>query len=145
MIDLDYILSKHPGAKVFEDGFKVEDAKSSKEAGEVLPIVQKKKWGGEAWLYYGDQYALKILYVNQGQRLSLQRHKQKTETWSVIKGNPEIVLGEKTLTIKPGDVIHLPAGTVHRLCAPNNDIEVLEVSTPELWDLERLEDDYNRK
>lgn len=145
MIDLDYILSKHPGAKVFEDGFDAGEAKYKGGAGLVLPIVQKKKWGGEAWLIYTDKYALKILYVNQGNRLSLQKHKQKEETWNIIKGSPEITLGEKVFKAKVGDIIHLPAGTIHRLSAPDGDIEVMEVSTPELWDLERIQDDYGRK
>ena len=145
MIDLDYILKKHPGAKVFEDGFDVTEAKYGGEAGKVTPVVQKKKWGGEAWLVYTDKYALKILYVNQGNRLSLQKHKVKQETWQVLKGAPEITLGDKVFTVSVGDVIHLPAGSIHRLSAPTNDIEVLEVSSPELWDLERIEDEYNRQ
>ena len=77
MIDVDYILKQHPGAKVYEDGFEVTEAKHNGVAGKVVPIVQKKKWGGEAWLIFTDKYALKILYVNKGNRLSLQRHKQK--------------------------------------------------------------------
>ena len=145
MIDLDYILSKHPGAKVYEDGFEAKEAKHNGSAGKINPIVQKKRWGGEAWLIYTDKYALKILYVNQGNRLSLQKHKLKQETWNVIKGEPEITLGEKIFKAKVGDIIHLPAGTIHRLSAPNGDIEVMEVSTPELDDLERIEDDYGRK
>ncbi|MDR3642394.1 MAG: cupin domain-containing protein [Candidatus Doudnabacteria bacterium] len=145
MIDLDYILKQYPGAKVFDDGFEVGEAKYGGGAGLVLPIIQKKKWGGEAWLIYTDKYALKILFVSQGNRLSLQKHKQKVETWSVLKGHPEITLGDKKFTAEPGQIIHLPAGTIHRLAATDDDIEVLEVSTAELWDLERIEDDYGRE
>jgi mannose-6-phosphate isomerase len=145
MITLDYILKQHLGAKVFEDGFEVTDAKYDGKAGKVTPIVQKKKWGGEAWLIYTDKYALKILYVSQGSRLSLQRHKQKEETWNVLKGNPQITLGENAIIASPGEVIHVPPGTIHRIAAQTDDVEILEVSTSELWDLERLEDDYNRE
>ncbi len=145
MIDIDYILRKHPGAKVFEDGFEVSEAKYSGGAGLVQTIVQKKRWGGEAWLIYNDKYALKILYISQGSRLSLQKHRQKEETWNVLKGEPEITLGDKIFTGKAGEVIHVPPETVHRLSAPNGDVEILEVSSPELWDLERIEDDYNRE
>lgn len=144
MIDIDYILKQYPGSKVYEDGFEVTKAKHSGAAGTVLPIVQKKKWGGEAWLIYTDKYALKILYVNQGNRFSLQRHKQKEETWNILKGQPEIILNGKVINAKPGDIIHIPPGTVHRLTALNGDVEVLEVSSSELWDLDRLEDDYKR-
>jgi mannose-6-phosphate isomerase-like protein (cupin superfamily) len=144
MIDINYILSKYPGAKVFEDGFDVKEALYSGVAGKVVPIVQKKLWGGEVWLIYNSKYALKILYISQGQRLSLQRHKEKVETWSILAGEPEIVLGEQIIQAKVGEVYHVPAGTAHRLSAVKGDVEILEVSSPELWDLERIEDDYNR-
>lgn len=145
MIDVNYILNKHPGAKVFEDGFEVTEAKYAGAAGEVQTIVQKKRWGGEAWLIYNDKYALKILYISQGSRLSLQKHHQKEETWNVLKGEPEITLGDKIFAGRVGEVVHVPPGTVHRLSAPNGDVEILEVSSPELWDLERIQDDYNRE
>ena len=144
MIDIDYILKQYPGAKVYEDGFEVAKAKYNGSAGIVTPIIQEKKWGGEAWLIYTDAYALKILYVSQGQRLSLQRHDKKTESWSVLKGHPEITLNSEVFKAAPGQVIHIPVGTIHRLAAVDDDVEVLEISTPELWDLERIEDDYGR-
>ncbi|MFA5991311.1 MAG: cupin domain-containing protein [Candidatus Doudnabacteria bacterium] len=144
MIDINYILSKYPGAKVFEDGFNVSEAIHSGQAGKVVPIVQKKRWGGEVWLIYNNKYALKILYISQGQRLSLQRHKQKEETWNIIKGQPEILLGGQTIHALPGEIYHVPPDTIHRLFAEKDDVEILEVSSPELWDLERIEDDYNR-
>jgi mannose-6-phosphate isomerase-like protein (cupin superfamily) len=145
MIDINYILKKYPGAKIYEDGFEVTKAKYTGVAGQIMPIVQKKRWGGEAWLIYTDKYALKILYVSQGNRLSLQKHHKKEETWNVLKGNPEITLGDKVFKAGPGEIIHIPAGTIHRLATPDGDAEVLEVSTAELWDLERLQDDYGRQ
>ena len=76
MIDINYILSQYPDAKVFEDGFEVSQAKYNGGAGRVAPIIQKKKWGGEAWLIYTDKYAVKILYISRGNRFSLQRHRR---------------------------------------------------------------------
>ncbi|MCL5666770.1 MAG: cupin domain-containing protein [Patescibacteria group bacterium] len=145
MIDINYILSQYPGAKLYQDGFEVSLAKHNGAAGKIVPAVQEKKWGGEAWLVYTDKYALKMLYISQGHRLSLQRHQKKEETWQVAKGRAEITLGSQKFVASPGDVIHVAPGTVHRLAAPNGDVEILEVSSPELWDLERIEDDYHRK
>ena len=144
MIDVNHILSQFPGAKVFKDGFEVSQAKHAGREGLASPVIQEKKWGGEAWLIYTDKYALKILYVSQGSRLSLQKHRKKEETWDVLKGEPEITLGGKVFTAKPGQIIHVPPGTTHRIATPNSDVEILEVSSAELWDLERLEDDYGR-
>lgn len=143
-MDIDYILKQYPGAKIYDDGFEVTQAKHNGSVGNTIPIIQKKNWGGEVWLIYTDKYALKILYINKGNRLSLQRHKQKEETWNILKGEPEITLNQTSIQAKPGDVIHIPAGTIHRLAASKSDVEVLEVSSSELWDLERIEDDYNR-
>lgn len=132
-------------AQKFPDGFKVELAKHFGEVGAVKPSLQEKKWGWELWLVFTDKYALKVLHVNKGHRLSLQRHKQKEESWLVISGEPELRLGETSQVYKEGSLLHIPTGTVHRISAPNGDIEILEVSTPELADVERLEDDYGRQ
>lgn len=132
-------------ARSFPDGFNVELARHSGEPGAVKPSIQEKKWGWELWLVFTDKYALKVLYVNKGHRLSLQRHKQKQESWLVLSGEPELRLGELSQVYKSGDLLHIPAGTVHRVSAPGSDIEILEVSTPELADVERLEDDYGRR
>jgi mannose-6-phosphate isomerase len=133
-------------AKHFPDGFDPGLAKHGGSAGKVESAVQEKKWGWELWLVYTDKYALKILHVNKGGRLSLQRHSQKQESWVVLAGEPELtVTQDKVAAYSAGDVLHIPPGTVHRIAAPSGDVEILEVSTPELSDLERLEDDYGRK
>ena len=46
--------------------------------------------------------------------------------------------------MKPGDSFHITPDTVHRMVAID-DTEVLEVSTPDLDDVVRLEDAYGRE
>jgi len=128
------------------DGFKVEQALHSGKAGSIQSNVQEKLWGWELWLVYiRNKYALKVLHVNQGERLSLQRHEKKEESWFVLMGHPELRIGDETFRAEPGDRNHIPTGTIHRISAPEDDVEILEVSTPELWDVVRIEDDYGRK
>jgi mannose-6-phosphate isomerase-like protein (cupin superfamily) len=109
----------------------------------LKPKVVPKPWGEEVWLVHNDRYALKILRINQGKRFSLQLHEVKTETWYVTKGELEVRLGEETFKALPGDTIHVPPKTIHRLKALT-ETEFIEVSTPELDDVVRLEDDFGR-
>lgn len=107
-----------------------------------------KPWGYELLWAENPRYLGKILCVMAGKRLSLQYHKVKDETMFVQKGNAILEYGEKPTELKsvelgPGQTWHIPAGMVHRLKAVT-DIEVVEVSTSEIADVVRLEDDYGR-
>lgn len=104
-----------------------------------------KPWGGERLLVRGEHYAAKVLFLAGGQRTSKQWHRAKVETLSVIAGTLVVRTDDGTpVTLGAGDVLHIPAGTVHTLVAPSGDVTVFEVSTPELDDVVRLEDRYGR-
>jgi mannose-6-phosphate isomerase-like protein (cupin superfamily) len=107
-----------------------------------------KPWGYEIIWAENPKYLGKILNVMAGKRLSLQYHKIKDETIIVQKGTLKLEVGTsksdlKTLTLNEGQSYHIPAGTIHRMSAIT-DTEVFEVSTPEITDVVRIEDDYNR-
>jgi quercetin dioxygenase-like cupin family protein len=116
---------------------------------EVKPGVFRvdKPWGYELLWAKTDRYAGKIIHVNAGHALSLQYHNQKTETVYLASGRLlyELQEGERLVgrELSPGDRIHVPAGTVHRMTALE-DADIFEVSTPELDDVVRLEDRYGR-
>jgi quercetin dioxygenase-like cupin family protein len=116
---------------------------------EVKPGVFRvdKPWGYELLWAKTDRYAGKIIHVNAGHALSLQYHNQKTETVYLASGRLlyELQEGERLVgrELSPGDRIHVPAGTVHRMTAIE-DADIFEVSTPELDDVVRLEDRYGR-
>ena len=107
------------------------------------PQRTQKPWGHEELLVRGP-YVLKRLFVRGGQRLSLQYHERKVETLLVASGEAEILLDGVLRRYRPGDIVHVPAGAVHRIGAADGDVELLEASTPELEDVVRLEDDYGR-
>lgn len=89
-----------------------------------------KPWGKELILIKGKRLVLKIIYINPHSRLSLQYHKKK----------------EEVMIFPNGDVSYIKAKQKHRLTNPSNKlIKIIEVSTPELNDIVRLEDDYGRK
>lgn len=106
-----------------------------------------KPWGYELRFARTDRYCGKVLFIRAGQQLSLQLHRQKDEAFLVHEGTLDLVLGQgsaqRVERVAPGEARHLPPGTVHRFRAVT-DCLLFEVSTPELEDVVRLEDDYGR-
>jgi mannose-6-phosphate isomerase-like protein (cupin superfamily) len=106
-----------------------------------------KPWGHETIWAETDRYVGKLLHIRAGHRLSRQYHKKKDETFFIQAGEMDLEIGQgaelKTLRMRPGDAFHCVPGTVHRMVAAT-DVDVIEVSTPELDDVVRLEDAYGR-
>ena len=114
------------------------------------PTRVDKPWGHEIWWARTERYVGKLLHVKQGQSLSLQYHNVKDETIRILSGRllfetkPKDAPGEmRRIEMKPGDTFHIAPLTLHRMTALE-DTDVLEVSTPELDDVVRLEDRYGR-
>lgn len=110
----------------------------------------EKPWGYELIWALTDVYCGKVLFVKAGQSLSLQFHREKDESWLVQSGRAKLELGEvgetmlKEEVIGAGAAFHYAPGTVHRVTAIE-DTTILEVSTPHLDDVVRLEDAYGRE
>ena len=106
-----------------------------------------KPWGYELHWAITDRYVGKVLHIHAGHALSLQYHRRKEETILLWSGRLlfEIQEGERLVTreMRPGDRIHVPPGTTHRMTAVE-DCDIFEVSTPDLDDVVRLEDRYGR-
>jgi mannose-1-phosphate guanylyltransferase len=103
-----------------------------------------KPWGWEQLWARGPGYAAKLLFVRAGHRLSLQRHERKHETLLLTQGRATVEHGGRSSTAVAGDRFEFPPGLVHRLTALTDCLWV-EVSTAELEDVVRLEDDYGRR
>lgn len=113
------------------------------------PRRVEKPWGWELVWAEAEEYAGKLLYVRAGESLSLQYHERKDESWLVQEGRARLEVGRvdgelETVEIGPGDAFHFRPGTVHRVTAIEDTL-VIEVSTPELADVVRLEDAYGRE
>ncbi len=108
-----------------------------------------KPWGREEIFAETDSYVGKILFIKQGEALSLQYHEHKEETLRVLDGRLELVIGTSiddlsAVTLDEGTVFHIAPGTLHRMVAIS-DCRLLEVSTNQLDDVVRLEDRYGRE
>jgi len=114
------------------------------------PQKVEKPWGWELIWALTDQYCGKIIFVRAGESLSLQFHNVKDESWYVLEGRARLELGqagESTLAeevIAAGEAFRFRPGTMHRVSALE-DTRILEVSTPQLDDIVRLEDRYGRE
>jgi mannose-6-phosphate isomerase len=117
-------------------------------AGDELPQRTEKPWGHELLWVWGDRYAAKILHIEAGHRLSLQYHRVKEETLLLVRGRMVLELegphgNMERHAVIPGQLFHILPGRKHRLAALET-CDVLEVSTAELEDVVRLQDDFGR-
>lgn len=108
-----------------------------------------KPWGHEQIWALTDRYCGKILVIETGRRLSLQLHRQKDEWIQVLSGRLRLLLEDdggvdRVLELGPGEGAHVPVGRRHRYEAIER-AELIEVSTPELDDVVRLQDDFGRE
>ena len=108
-----------------------------------------KPWGEEV-IYTPEtlNYTLKQIQINDGCKLSLQSHNEKVETFVLIGGKADLVVGESLdnletihMEIKKG--YNVPVNTIHRMIGVENAV-ILEGSTPETGITIRYQDDYNR-
>jgi mannose-6-phosphate isomerase len=114
-----------------------------------LPVHVPKPWGHEIWWAWTDDYVGKILHVKRGHKLSVQYHEHKDETSYLQRGRMLLHKGtcltDLTVTpIEPGAQWRNRPGEVHTIEALE-DADVLEVSTPHLGDVVRLQDGYGRE
>jgi mannose-6-phosphate isomerase len=108
-----------------------------------------KPWGHELIWAHTERYVGKVLVIETGKRLSLQRHEVKDESILVRAGRLRLFLEDGEGVVRehelgPGDYRRIPTGRVHRFEAIER-CELIEVSTPELDDVIRLEDDFGRE
>jgi len=108
----------------------------------------EKPWGSELWIAVNDNYALKKIFLKKGQRTSLQFHQFKTEHVYILEGKLLIEEDDKdsnlvATTYQAGEIAYSPPLAKHRLTALE-DTSIIEVSTPFLDDVIRIEDDYAR-
>ncbi len=107
-----------------------------------------RPWGWYSVFEDADDCKVKRLVVKPGQVLSLQKHKKRSEHWTVISGVAKVRLGDKEFLLKADESTYIPAGTLHRLENPGTeDVHMVEIQTGEYFgedDITRYEDIYGR-
>jgi mannose-6-phosphate isomerase-like protein (cupin superfamily) len=107
---------------------------SIKPWGKYLNLVEEK-----------DKWHLKIIILKKDQRLSLQKHKLRTERWVVVEGKVKAEIGKEVFTLSPNETVVIKKSQIHRMKAITDSV-VIEVTfgTHKEKDIERIEDDYGR-
>lgn len=115
--------------------------------------MTQKPWGHETIVAKTNKYVVKEIFVNPNSRLSLQYHNVKDETMFLVSGEAWletqfydeqyglVTKSEKMFKLVPYSI---PCTTIHRLFTENSEALVVEVSSTELDDVVRIEDDYGR-
>lgn len=107
----------------------------------------ERPWGWFETLTTGNGYLVKRLCIRAGARISLQRHRHRSEHWVVVAGEGSLECDGTVVTARPGTALEVPCGAVHRATAGHSDLLIVEVQRGELLsedDIERLADDYQR-
>jgi len=111
--------------------------------------VSERPWGNFIKLYQESGVWVKRVEVQPGQRLSLQKHNQRSEKWVVVTGSGVAIVNDAEIPLEPGKIVDIPLGAVHRLANPSKQkLVIIEVACgPYLGedDIIRLQDDYARK
>ncbi len=136
-------LNEPGGSIVTPDGAADAETLTTLIAGPEDVRKVAKPWGEETWWAQTGRYVGKRILVMAGHSLSLQYHAKKMETMHFTSGEGTLLLGDREIPIYPGLTATIVPGTVHRVTAAT-DVVFLEVSTPEVDDVVRLEDRYGR-
>ena len=108
----------------------------------------RRPWGFYEILSDSADHKVKRIVVYPGKRLSLQRHRHRSEHWYIVEGEALATLNEKQLRLNKGDSIDIPRGAIHRIENQTQDVmKFIEVQSGDYFgedDIERLEDDFGR-
>ena len=109
---------------------------------------ENRPWGWFESIVRGDAFHVKLLHINPRGRLSLQRHKRRSEHWVVVSGIATVVRGDQEFTLHANQSVYIHVGDKHRLSNDtDNDLQIIEVQTGSYFgedDIERFSDQYSR-
>ncbi len=128
-----------------EDAFLVAKRGTSQEVKTVVESLLMKgdtlatehptvfrPWGSFKTIFQGNGFKIKIIEVNPGQTLSLQKHKHRSEHWVVVEGTARVTREAETVVLNKDESIYIPKETLHRVENPRNGpLKIIEVQVGE--------------
>ncbi|RLA81022.1 MAG: mannose-6-phosphate isomerase [Deltaproteobacteria bacterium] len=110
--------------------------------------IGHRPWGYYEVLSDAPDHKVKRIVVRPGARLSLQRHRRRSEHWYIVKGRGVVTVDSREVELGPGESVDIPQGAAHRIAnVGEEDLVFIEVQRGDYFgedDIERLEDDYGR-
>jgi len=111
--------------------------------------TSERPWGHYIKFFEEDGVWVKRVEVKPGARLSLQKHKHRSEKWNIVTGKGLVTLDDKEIPVEAGSVIDVPLGAVHRIAnVGDSKLVFIEVACGDHLsedDIERIQDDYDRE
>ncbi len=143
------------------DALLISKKGESQEVRKVVEVVQQRHpakanqhthdirpWGGYEILSESDDYKVKRISVDPGERLSYQSHQKRSEHWIVVRGEGEVILDDQVVPVKRGTHVFIPFEVKHRICnTGTTQLEFVEVQVGTYFgedDIQRFKDDYDR-
>jgi mannose-6-phosphate isomerase len=109
-------------------------------------VEDHRPWGRFRRYTHGEETTVKLITVEAGQSLSLQRHEHRDELWVTLDPGLRVRIGDEVFDAEVGDEFFIPRGTRHRVAGGEGTARFLEVAFGRFdeSDIERLEDRYGR-
>ena len=143
------------------DAILVANKDQAQEVKNIVSLLNEKKipqgiehqksfrpWGSYESLVKESKWQVKLIEVNPGERLSLQKHKFRSEHWVIVSGIAKVEIDGKEMILKENQSSYIPVGSKHRLSNPGLDIlKIIEVQSGSYLgedDIERFDDNYGR-
>ena len=121
---------------------------SSQLTKNYLGNIENRPWGNYHVIAKNSGYQIKEIKVSEGSKLSLQKHKNRSEFWQIVKGKSKITIGKSNYFLKTNEHVYVPKNTVHRIeNIGKEELIFIEIQLGENLkedDIVRLEDDYGR-
>ena len=132
----------------FEVGGKEKIESSSQLTKNYLGNIENRPWGNYHIIAKNTGYQIKEIKVNKGSKLSLQKHKSRSEFWQIVKGESKITIESNEHYLKEKEHIYIPKNTIHRIeNIGKEELIFIEIQLGENLkeeDIIRIEDDYGR-
>ena len=126
----------------------VEELRASGNSRADEPARVCRPWGSYQTVDRGERFQTKRIIVKPGGKLSLQKHKHRSEHWVVVEGVAEVTIGAETRLLNENESVYIPAGTLHRLANPGDrPLYLIEVQCGSYLgedDIVRVDDEYGR-
>ncbi len=107
---------------------------------------EERPWGNFERFTLNEKSTVKLITVKPGEELSLQQHEHRDEAWRILQGGGQVVVGEKTSTVAPGQQFFVQRGTRHRVIGGPQGLLFLEIAEGDFDenDITRFDDKYGR-
>ena len=109
--------------------------------------MAERPWGQFQQFVENEPVTVKVITVEAGHRLSLQKHGHRDEMWQVLDVPIDIQIDDQTWVARVGERIWVPQGARHRMGNSGTVAgRLLEIAFGNFdeCDIERLQDDYAR-